>query len=353
MTFEEILDQAIAMLQRRGRVSYRTLMLQFHLDEESLAALKEELLEVHHLAVDHGGIMLVWAGEAHTTTGAPAPQPPQQAIQQEDHPTQVAPFATPRSADAERRQLTVLFCDLVDSTALSSQLDPEELRQVVQAYQATCAKVIARFEGHIAQYLGDGLLVYFGYPLAHEDDAQRAVRTGLGIVVAMAQLQTSLGPGREVHLAVRLGIHTGLVVVGEVGGGTRQEQLALGETPNIAARLQGLAASNTLVISAATFQLLGFFFACQSLGAPLLKGFTQPIEVYRVLSERMARSRLEAAGSTGLTPLVGREPEVGLLRERWAQVKEGLGQVVLLSGEAGIGKSRLVQVLTAQVATEP
>jgi predicted ATPase/class 3 adenylate cyclase len=175
MTFEEILDQAIAMLQRRGRVSYHTLMLQFHLDEESLAALKEELLEVHHLAVDHGGRMLVWAGEAQTTSGAPAPQPPQQAIQHEDHPTQVAPFATPRSADAERRQLTVLFCDLVDSTRLASQLDPEELRQVVQAYQATCAKVIARFEGHIAQYLGDGLLVYFGYPLAHEDDAQRAV----------------------------------------------------------------------------------------------------------------------------------------------------------------------------------
>src|SRR5256886_2079040 len=296
MTFEEILDQAIAMLQRRGRVSYRTLMLQFHLDEESLAALKEELLEGHHLAVDHGGRMLVWAGEAHTTSGAPAPHPPQQAIQQEDHPTQVAPFATPRSADAERRQLTVLFCDLVDSTRLASQLDPEELRQVVQAYQATCAKVIARFEGHIAQYLGDGLLVYFGYPLAHEDDAQRAVRAGLGIVEAMGQLHPSLGPAREVHLAVRLGIHTGLVVVGDVGDGARQEQLALGETPNVAARLQGLAAPNTLVISAATLQLLGGFFTCQSLGPSLLKGLAQPLEVYQVLHESMALSRLEAAG---------------------------------------------------------
>jgi class 3 adenylate cyclase/predicted ATPase len=353
MTFEEILDQAIAMLQRRGRVSYRTLMLQFHLDEESLAALKEELLEVHHLAVDHGGRMLVWAGEAQTTSGAPAPQPPQQAIQHEDHPTQVAPFATPRSADAERRQLTVLFCDLVDSTVLASQLDPEELRAVVQAYQATCAKVIARFEGHIAQYLGDGLLVYFGYPLAHEDDAQRAVRAGLGIIEAMGQLHPSLGPEREVHLAVRLGIHTGLVVVGDVGGGARQEQLALGETPNLAARLQGIAAPNTLVISAATFQLLGGFFACQPLGTPLLKGLTQPLAVYRVLYESMARSRLEAASRTGWTPLVGREQEIGVLLERWAQVKDGLGQVVLLSGEAGIGKSRLVQVLTDQVAAEP
>src|SRR5207302_2890717 len=246
----------------------------------------------------------------------------------------------------------VLFCDLVGSTALSAQLDPEDLREVVRAYQDTCAKVIARFEGHIAQYLGDGLLVYFGYPLAHEDDAQRAVRAGLGIIEAMGQLHPSLGPGREVHLAVRLGIHTGLVVVGDVGSGARQEQLALGETPNLAARLQGLAAPNTLVISAATFHLLGGFFACQPLGTPLLKGFAQPLAVYRVLYESMARSRLEAAGSTGLTPLVGREQEVRLLLERWAQVKDGLGQVVLLSGEAGIGKSRLVQVLKEHVASE-
>ena len=247
----------------------------------------------------------------------------------------------------------MLFCDLVDSTPLASQLDPEDLREVVRAYQDTCAKVIARFDGHIAQYLGDGLLVYFGYPLAHEDDAQRAVRTGLGIVEALGQLNTRLGQEQWVQLAVRLGIHTGLVVVGDVGGGTRQEQLALGETPNLAARLQGMAAPNTLVISATTFQFLGGFFACQPLGSPLLKGQAQPLAVYRVLYESMARSRLEAAGSTGWTPLVGREPEVTLLRERWTQVKEGFGQVVLLSGEAGIGKSRLVQVLKEHVAAEP
>jgi class 3 adenylate cyclase len=227
------------------------------------------------------------------------------------------------------------------------------LRVVVRAYQEVCAKVVARFEGHIAQYLGDGLLVYFGYPLAHEDDAQRAVRAGLGIIEALGQLNTRLAQERGVHLAVRLGIHTGLVVVGEVGGGTRQEQLALGETPNLAARLQGIAAPNTVVISAITFQLLGGFFACQPLGTPPLKGLAQPLAVYRVLYESMARSRLEAAGSTGWTPLVGREQEIGLLVERWAQVKEGVGQVVLLSGEAGIGKSRLVQVLQEHVAAEP
>jgi predicted ATPase len=184
------------------------------------------------------------------------------------------------------------------------------------------------------------------------------------MIEAMGQLTTRLGQEglrpaptqsrqRGVHLAVRLGIHTGLVVVGEVGGGTRQEQLALGETPNLAARLQGVAAPNTLVISATTFQLLGGFFACQPLGTPPLKGQAQPLAVYRVLYESMARSRLEAAGSTGWTPLVGREQEIGLLVERWAQVKEGVGQVVLLSGEAGIGKSRLVQVLKEHVSTEP
>jgi class 3 adenylate cyclase/predicted ATPase len=343
MDFYAVLASVIEILQREGRTSYRALKRQFALDDEYLADLKVELIEVKQLAVDQDGTMLVWTGAA----------PSQRATQEAPlAPTATLPNA-PLPPEAERRQLTVLFCDLVDSTRLASQLDPEELRQVVQAYQATCAKVIARFEGHIAQYLGDGLLVYFGYPLAHEDDAQRAVRAGLGIIEAMGQLHTSLGPEREVHLAVRLGIHTGLVVVGDVGGGARQEQLALGETPNLAARLQGIAAPNTLVISAATFQLLGGFFACQPLGTPLLKGLAQPLAVYRVLYESMARSRLEAASSTGWTPLVGREQEIGVLRERWAQVTDGLGQVVLLSGEAGIGKSRLVQVLTEQVAAEP
>src|SRR4029450_2014901 len=164
------------------------------------------------------------------------------------------------------------------------------------------------------------------YPLAHENEAQRAVRAGLGIVEAMGQLNTRLAQERGVHLAVRLGIHTGLVVVGEVGGGPRQEQLALGEPPNLAARLQGIAAPNTLVVSAATVQLLGGFFTAQSLGTSVLKGLAQPIEIYQVLHESTARSRLEAAGTIGLTPLVGREQEVGLLRARWAQVKDGLGQ---------------------------
>ena len=353
MDFYDVLDKVQGLLKQRGRVSYRALKVQFQLDEEALEALKEELTAVHHLAIDQDGTMLVWVGEVRTTPASPSMPPTPQAMPQE---AQSAPVAAPPDAshtpEAERRQLTVLFCDLVDSTRLASQLDPEDLREVVRAYQEAGARVIARYEGHIAQYLGDGLLVYFGYPQAHEDDAQRAVRAGLGIVEAIGQLHTRLERERGVHLAVRLGIHTGLVVVGEVGGGTRQEQLALGETPNVAARLQGMAAPNTLVLSAATLPLLGGFFACQALGAQAVKGLAQPLEVYQVLYERTARSRLEAVGSTGLTPLVGREQEVGLLLERWVQVKEGFGQVVLLSGEAGIGKSRLVQVLTAQVATD-
>jgi TOMM system kinase/cyclase fusion protein len=352
MTFEELLDQAIDLLQRRGRVTYRTLKRQFQLDDDVLEDLKEELIYGQLLAVDEDGRVLVWTGGANAPPGSIASPSPQEERYAASSTPASSSSAAPHTSEAERRQLTVLFCDLVDSTVLASQLDPEDLREVVRAYQEACAKVITRLEGHIAQYLGDGLLVYFGYPLAHEDDAQRAVRTGLGIVEALGQLNTRLAQERGVSLAVRLGIHTGLVVVGEVGGGTRQEQLALGETPNLAARLQGIAAPNTVVISAATHQLLGGFFACQSLGTQLLRGLAQPIEVYQVLYESMARSRLEAAGSTGLTPLVGREQEGALLRELWMQVKDGLGQVVLLSGEAGIGKSRLVQVLKEHVATE-
>jgi predicted ATPase/class 3 adenylate cyclase len=246
----------------------------------------------------------------------------------------------------------VLFCDLADSTRLARQLDPEDLREVVLAYQATGVEVIRRFDGYIAQYLGDGLLVYFGYPQAHEDDAQRAVRTGLGILDAMGTLNTRLAQAKSIRLAVRIGIHTGPVVVGTMGSGDRHEQLALGETPNLAARLQALAAPNTVAISSTTHRLVQGYFTCDDFGIHSLKGVETPTRVYRVVGESAAQSRLDVAEAIGLTPLVGREHEVGLLQGRWTQSKDGLGQVVLLSGEAGIGKSRLVRVLTEQVADE-
>jgi class 3 adenylate cyclase len=281
---------------------------------------------------------------------APAPRAAPTNTPSDSHPAQTA-RQTP--AAAERRQLTVLFCDLVESTVLATQLDPEELREVVQAYQRVCAEVIQRFEGYIAQYLGDGLLIYFGYPQAHEDDGQRAVRAALGMVDAMERLNQYLVQERGVRLGVRLGIHTGLVVVGEMGGGGRQEPLALGDTPNMAARLQALAAPDTIVISAATHRLIQGFFHCRDLGPHTLKGIPTPVPVYRVIEESGAQSRLEVASTTGLTPLVGREQEVGLLLEHWAQAKAGRGQVVLLNGEAGIGKSRLVQTLKERLAGEP
>jgi class 3 adenylate cyclase len=348
MTFEEILDQAIARLQRRGRLTYSPLKRQFQLDDAALEEVKNARRAGQRLAVDARGNVLVWTGGADMPQLRPSPPPA------DVQPTQgLPPAAASPPPAAERRQLTVLFCDLVDSTVLARQLDPEALRAVVRAYQETCAKGIARVEGHIAQYLGDGLLVYFGYPQAHEDDAQRAVRAGRGMVEALGQLNTRLEQKQGVRLAVRLGIHPGLVVVGDVGGGTRQEPWALGETPHLAARLQGGAAPTTLVVSATTFPLLGGFFACQPLGTPLLNGLAQPVAVYRVRYESMARRRLEAVGSPKWTPLVGREQEIALLVERWGQVKDGSGQVVLLSGEAGIGKSRLVQMLKEHVAREP
>jgi class 3 adenylate cyclase/predicted ATPase len=244
-----------------------------------------------------------------------------------------------------------MFCDLVDSTPLSENLDPEELREIIRAYQDTCSTVISRFGGEIAQYLGDGVLVYFGYPVAYEDSAQRAVHAGLAIVEAIQMLSFPALPLPH-PLQVRVGIHTGLVVVGEMGRGGKREHVALGEALNLAARLQELATPNSVVISAATARLIQGFFACQDLGFHTLKGLSTPVHMYHVLDESGARSRLDVAVSAGLTPLVGREHEVGLFMERWQSAKGGAGQVVLLSGEAGIGKSRLLQALKEHLAEE-
>jgi len=253
--------------------------------------------------------------------------------------------------EGERRQLTVMFCDLVGSTALSERLDPEDFREVIRAYQRTCAEAISSFGGHIAQYLGDGLLVYFGYPLAHEDDAQRAVHAGLGIIRAVQNLSVA-GSGSEQPLQVRIGIHTGSVVVGAIGDGARPERLALGDVPNIAARLQGTASPDTMVVSAATYRMVGGYFACEDLGPHTLKGISAPIRVYRISAQSDVRSRFELAIRSGLTPLVGREDELQFLCSRWEMVKAGQGQVVSLSGEGGIGKTRLVQVLGERLAAD-
>ena len=344
MDFDRLLDQAIEMLQRRGRLTYRTLKRQFDLDDETLEDLKVELIEGQQVATDEKGSVLVWTGSA-----TPSPEPVATPSAQ---PIQVTPAPQPAPPDAERRQLTVMFCDLVGSTHLSGQLDPEELRDVIRAYQAACNDVVQRFEGYVAQHLGDGLLIYLGYPSAHEDDAQRAVRTSLGIIDAMQALNQRLAQSHGVKLAVRIGIHTGLVVIGDIGAGERREQLALGETPNVAARIQGLAGTDMVVISDATYRLVEGYFECETLGERTLRGVDDSVTVYRVLNESGVRGRLDVALTRGLTPLVGREPEVALLLDRWEQAKNGEGQVVLLSGEAGIGKSRLIQALRDRITTE-
>ncbi|MGE0827224.1 MAG: adenylate/guanylate cyclase domain-containing protein [Candidatus Binatia bacterium] len=340
MTFDEVLDQVRELLQNRGRVAYRALKRRFDLDDEYLEDLKAELIKAEGVAADEDGEVLVWIEKGikgktdKEINGETATANPQHPIPSTQHPA------------AERRQLTVMFIDLVGSTTLSQQLDPEDYHARVVTYQTACQHIVARYEGHIAQYLGDGVLVYFGYPTAHEDEAVRAVRSGLEIVTAIRQL-TYTPP-----LQVRIGVHTGPVVVGEIGAGERTERLALGETPNIAARVQGAAEPDTVMISAATYHLVHGMFACHDLGPQTLKGIATPLTLYCVVRETDVQSRFEATVRTGLTPLIGRDEELALLRRRWEQAKEGEGQVVLLSGEAGIGKSRLVQEMKNQVSAE-
>jgi class 3 adenylate cyclase/predicted ATPase len=263
-------------------------------------------------------------------------------------PPQAVPRA--RSAEAERRQLTVLFCDLVGSTELSARLDPEDLRAVMGAYHRCTVAVIERFEGYLARYLGDGVLAYFGWPQAHEEDAERAVRAGLKLVEAVAQLE----PYQKVRLQARVGIATGQVVVGDlVGEGVARDEAVVGATPNLAARLPTLAAPGSVVLSQATRRLIGGLFELDDLGPRRLKGFAEPLAAWRVKGEGRAEGRFEAMHGERLTPLVGREHELGILLERWAWAKDGDGQVLLLSGEPGIGKSRVIRTLRERLGDEP
>jgi len=348
MTIDEVLTEMIALLQRDGRLSYRLLKRRFLLDDEYLEDIKAELIDARRLATDEDGKVLVWVGSSakEETENRRIGESAREDISSSD--SKLRTLNSEPSA-AERRQLTVMFCDLVGSTALSTQLDPEELRAVIQAYRETCATAIAHFGGYLAKYIGDGLLVYLGYPHAHDDDAARAVRTGLEIVAAIQQLSFP-----TIHLPhplqVRIGIHTGLVVAGEMGVGDLPEPLAIvGETPNLAARIQGQANPDEVMISAATYRLVEGLFECEDGGQPELKGISTPLTLYRVVKEGEAQSRFEVALQTGLTPLVGRAHEIEFLRDRWARATQGAGQVVLLSGEPGIGKSRLVQEFKEQL----
>ena len=254
-----------------------------------------------------------------------------------------------KAPEAERRQLTVMFADLVGSTALSARLDPEELRDIIGAYHRRCAEVITSSGGFVAKYLGDGVLAYFGYPQAHEEDAEQAVRAGLALIEAVAKLDA----GQATSLQVRVGIATGLVVVGDLlGEGAAQEQAVIGETPNLAARLQGLAEPNTVVIADNTRRMLGGLFDYRDLGTLPVAGIDYPVHVWRVLGASLVGSRFEALRAAS-TPLIGREEEIALLTRRWERAKAGDGSVVLIVGEPGIGKSRIAQTLLEQLGKEP
>jgi len=327
------MQQIVDWLKELGMSEYAERFAESDIDTSVLRDLTDQDLKELGVSLGHRRKMLrAIAGLANA-----APTSPQPA------------FSEPKSQDtAERRQVTVMFSDLVGSTALSARIDPEDLREIISAYQKCVAETVQRFGGFVAKYMGDGVLVYFGYPQAHEDDAERAVRTGLEIVAAVTALKA------PVALQTRVGIATGLVVVGDlIGSGEAQERGIIGETPNLAARLQGVAEPNMVVISESTRKLLGNLFELRDLGAKDLKGIAEPTRAFAALRASSAEGRFEALHASGLTELVGREEELEILLRRWSRAKTGEGQVVLLSGEAGIGKSRLTAALLERLASEP
>jgi class 3 adenylate cyclase len=307
--FDELLRDVEGLLRREQRVAYRILKRRFKLSDDDIEDIKAEFIDAKRIAIDEHDKVLVLADRERNG---------------------------PR---AERRQLTVMFCDIVGSTALAQRLDPEDLRELFRRYQQTCSAIIDNAHGHIAQYLGDGLLVYFGYPIAYEDAAIRAVSCGLDIINAMSEVKTADGQA----LQVRIGVHTGRVVIGEIGGGDVREQLALGDTPNVAARIEGEAQANELIVSDATRRLLQDAFDCDSRGQTALRGVSSPVELFVVHRTRDLRSRYRALMQRNQTALAGRGKELAMLTDAWSIAKNGNHYKYFVHAEPGVGKSRLVQ----------
>jgi predicted ATPase/class 3 adenylate cyclase len=360
-SFDEVLQEVQRVLERDGRSSYRAIKRRFEIDDEYLEDLKEELIVARGVARDEDGRVLVWvppsaananahrwSGPAPANLSAPEPEPHTPPLRPASAPlteprTSLPPLTEARPSQpslGERRQLTVMFCDLVSSTELASRLDPEEYGDILAAYHSKCAEAILRYGGHIAQYLGDGVHAYFGYPLAQEDAATRAVHAGLLIIEQLRRSTAGTLPATK--LAVRIGLHTGTVVMNDVGAAQHLERMAMGDVPNIAARVQGAAPINALAITPATRGLLRDEFVIEPLGVHALKGVPKPLPLLRVIGTSVAA--LEASPSDApQPPLFGRDAELSLLRSRFAEAQKGAGQIVALSGEPGIGKSRVLR----------
>jgi len=343
------------LLASERRVSLHTLKNSLDLDDQTIEAIRFELIDVKKVASLEDGSILVWVGQ----DGGEFPEDRATNISA-DNPEKHIPDLTGSGtsesivhADAERRQITVMFCDLVGSTRLSTELDPEDLREIISSYQDTVRSAVKQFSGFIARYMGDGVLVYFGFPQAHEDDAERAVRASLAIVQAMSNLNSEIGIRFRVALSVRIGVATGPVVIGDIiGEGAAEEAAVIGEAPNLAARLQSEAEPDQVIVGSLTHQMVSNLFDYKDLGERNLKGIALPVRLWQVLGEVDNEDLNEGNARTGSLPLVGRQEELGLLTRSWDTSKEGQGQVVLIQGEGGIGKSRLVEALRDHVADQ-
>src|SRR5262245_22502809 len=344
MTFEEILDQAIAMLQRRGRVSYRALKRQFDLDEAYVEDLKLELIEVHRVAMDQDNTMLVWTGAAASAATPEPVQAPVPLTYTPLYPTEKILFSK-SALEGERKQVTVLFADLKGSTELIRDLDPETAQHLLDPALQHMMAAVHRYEGTVNQVLGDGIMALFGAPLAHEDHAVRACYAALAMQDALRRYANEVRRTHGVPVQMRVGLHSGEVVVRAIGNDLHMDYSAIGQTTHLAARMEQLATPGSTLLTAATLRLVEGLVRVTALGPVPVKGLTDPIDVFELVEASAIRRRLQAAASRGLTRFVGREMELVALQQALARAEAGHGQVVALVGEAGVGKSRLVYEL--------
>jgi class 3 adenylate cyclase/predicted ATPase len=346
MAFDEVLAQVIDLLQREGRLSYRALKMRFALSDDHIEAIKDEIIEAKQLGRDEGGRILVW-GRASPI--APAPSPATiDAPNSVSSPSPVKSESPSDTLDGERRYVTVLFADVSGFTALSETMDPEDIRDLMNGCFAQLIPIVEKYEGNIDKFIGDELMVLFGAPVAHENDAERAVRTGMEMMEALAAFDSKKG----ISLSLHCGINTGFVVAGGVGSGTRQDYSVMGDAVNLAARLRDASKKSQIFIGPETYRLTKALFTCEPTEPFLVKGKAELVQAYHVLKLREDLRDLNSTARGVKTPLIGRDNELAMLFQQWNQVKNGEGQVVLLSGEAGVGKSRMLQSLREHVATD-